>query len=122
MRLNHSLDNFAKLHDESFLITKHRLVKFEHEIKYAKKAAKLVDKALEKAWELSHPGADESDILSSMQGEIFSGGGDYPGNEFIIGSGLGVLLCRYFSGRRKLDLIDQLTLEFSGFTDIIIQF
>ena len=49
-----------------------------------------------------------------MQGAIFSGGGDYPGNEFIIGSGSEALLCRYFTGRRKLDPIDQLTLEFSG--------
>ena len=114
MMLNESLKNFAKLHDESFLITKHRLVKSSQEIKYIKKAAELADKALEKAWELSHPGADESDILSAMQGAIFSGGGDYPGNEFIIGSGSNALLCRYFSGRRKLDSVDQLTLEFAG--------
>ena len=78
MRLNNSLMNFAKLQDESFLVTKHRLVKSDHEIKYVKKAAELADKALEKAWESSHPGADESDILSAMQGAIFSGGGDYP--------------------------------------------
>ncbi len=114
MMLNASLNNFAKLYDESFLVSKHRLVKSDHEIKYVKKAAELADKALEKAWELSHPGADESDILSAMQGAIFSGGGDYPGNEFIIGSGPDALLCRYFSGRRKLDPIDQLTLEFAG--------
>ena len=114
MILNKSLNDFAKLHDESFLVTKHRLVKSDQEIKYIKKAAELADKALEKAWELSHPGADESDILSAMQGAIFSGGGDYPGNEFIIGSGPNALLCRYFSGRRKLDPIDQLTLEFAG--------
>ena len=114
MMLNASLNNFAKLYDESFLVSKHRLVKSDHEIKYIKKAAELADKALEKAWELSHPGADESDILSAMQGAIFSGGGDYPGNEFIIGSGHDALLCRYFSGRRKLDPIDQLTLEFAG--------
>ncbi len=114
MMLNESLSNFANLNDESFLITKHRLVKSNQEIMYVKKAAELADKALEKAWELSHPGADESDILSAMQGAIFSGGGDYPGNEFIIGSGSDALLCRYFSGRRKLDSIDQLTLEFAG--------
>jgi len=114
MMLNETLNNFAELHDESFLITKHRLVKSDQEIKYIMKAAELADKALEKAWELSHPGADESEILSGMQGEIFSGGGDYPGNEFIIGSGPDALLCRYFSGRRKLDPVDQLTLEFAG--------
>jgi Xaa-Pro dipeptidase len=49
MRLNDSLENFAKLHDESFLITKHRLVKSDQEIKYVKKAAELADKALKKA-------------------------------------------------------------------------
>ena len=114
MMLNECLSNFANLNDESFLITKHRLVKSNQEIIYVKKAAALADKALEKAWESSHPGADESDILSAMQGAIFSGGGDYPGNEFIIGSGPDALLCRYFSGRRKLDPIDQLTLEFAG--------
>ena len=114
MMLNESLNNFAKLHDQSFLVTKHRLVKSNQEIKYIKKAAELADKALEKAWELAHPGTNESDILSAMQGAIFSGGGDYPGNEFIIGAGPDALLCRYFSGRRKLDPVDQLTLEFAG--------
>ncbi|MCB1449769.1 MAG: aminopeptidase P family protein, partial [Nitratireductor sp.] len=45
---------------------------------------------------------------------IFSRGGDYPGNEFIIGSGKDALLCRYKSGRRKLSKNDQLTLEWAG--------
>ncbi|MGB0798208.1 MAG: M24 family metallopeptidase, partial [Planktomarina sp.] len=49
-----------------------------------------------------------------MQGAVFEGGGDYAGNEFIIGSGDGALLCRYYSGRRHLDAQDQLTLEWSG--------
>jgi Xaa-Pro dipeptidase len=49
-----------------------------------------------------------------MQGAVFRGGGDYPGNEFIIGSGVDALLCRYFSGRRRLDDEDQLTLEWAG--------
>ncbi len=53
-------------------------------------------------------------ILAAMHNEIFAGGGDYPGNEFIIGSGADALLCRYKSGRRKLDDDDQLTLEFAG--------
>jgi Xaa-Pro dipeptidase len=49
-----------------------------------------------------------------MQGVIFSGGGDYPGNEFIIGSGADALLCRYKSGRRKLEAQDQLTIEWAA--------
>jgi len=63
---------------------------------------------------LAKPGAFEGDILAAMQGSIFEAGGDYAGNEFIIGSGQGGLLCRYFSGRRSLDPVDQLTLEWSG--------
>ena len=53
-------------------------------------------------------------ILAAMHGAIYRGGGDDPGNEFIIGSGPDALLCRYFSGRRHLDAEDQLTLEFAG--------
>jgi Xaa-Pro dipeptidase len=49
-----------------------------------------------------------------MHDAVFEGGGDYPGNPFIIGSGAGALLCRYYSGRRRLDPTDQLTLEFAG--------
>ena len=112
--LNKSLDKFAILHDESLLISRHRLIKSDQELYYVRKAAKLADQALEKAWELSHAGTDESEILAAMQGAVFAGGGDYPGNEFIIGSGPDALLCRYFSGRRKLDNIDQITLEFAG--------
>ena len=49
-----------------------------------------------------------------MHAAIFRGGGDYPGNAFIIGSGRDALLCRYKAGRRRLDAQDQLTLEFAG--------
>ncbi len=59
-------------------------------------------------------GADEGAILAAMQSAIFAGGGDYPANEFIIGSGEDALLCRYKSGRRKLTKNDQLTLEWAG--------
>jgi len=113
LRLNQSLVDFS-LKDESFLISKLRLVKSPSELSYVRKAAHLADKALEKAWGLAHPGTDESSILAAMQSEIFLGGGDYPGNEFIIGSGEDALLCRYFSGRKKLKDFDQLTIEFAG--------
>ena len=49
-----------------------------------------------------------------MQGAVFAGGGDYPANEYIIGSGPDALLCRYKAGRRTLDHSDQLTLEWAG--------
>ena len=59
-------------------------------------------------------GCDEGELLAAMHGAIFRGGGDYPGNEFIIGSGKNALLCRYYSGRRKLNPVDQITLEWAG--------
>ena len=70
--------------------------------------------ALEAAIAETRAGADEGDILAAMHAAIFRGGGDYPGNAFIIGSGRDALLCRYKSGRRRLDPRDQLTLELAG--------
>ena len=114
IRLNNSLDNFAKLHDKSELVSSLRIIKSSAEILYVKKAAELADKALEIVWEYAHAGQDESKILAEMQAVIFRGGGDYPANEFIIGSGKNALLCRYQSEKRKLDEIDQLSLEWAG--------
>ena len=102
------------LTDASTLIDRLRSVKSAQEIEYARRAAELADDAWDEAVRLGHPGAFEGDILAAMQGAVFRGGGDYAGNEFIIGSGAGALLCRYFSGRRRLDAEDQLTLEFAG--------
>ena len=49
----------------------------------------LADDALDAALPLIKQGGDEAAILAAMQGAIFAGGGDYPANEFIIGSGAG---------------------------------
>jgi len=114
MRLNNSLKNFATLHDESELVSYLRVIKSPAEIIYVKKAAELADKAMEAAWQYAHPGQNESKILAEMQGAIFNGGGDYPANEFIIGSGKNALLCRYQSEKRKLDQVDQLSIEWAG--------
>src|SRR4029077_19035404 len=59
-------------------------------------------------------GGDEALILAAMQGAIFAGGGDYPANEFVIGSGEDALIGRYKARRRKLAKNDQLTLEWAG--------
>lgn len=91
-----------------------RQTKSEAEVDMHRKAATLSDDALDAGLELIRPGAFEGDILAAMQGAVFKGGGDYAGNEFIIGSGEHALLCRYYSGRRHLDDRDQLTLEWSG--------
>ena len=79
-----------------------------------RKAAVLADDALEAAIGLTREGAFEGDILAAMHSAIFSAGGDYPGNEFIMGSGRDALLCRHYSGRRCLDKNDQLTIEHAG--------
>lgn len=100
--------------DASDLIRALRRVKSPAEIEMHRRAAALSDDALDQAIQLARPGAFEGDILAAMQGAVFKGGGDYAGNEFIIGSGPGALLCRYYSGRRHLDAQDQLTLEWSG--------
>jgi Xaa-Pro dipeptidase len=116
--LDNGLAGFATLTDASDLVSKMRLVKSPAEIAYVRKAAELADAAWDAAVANARPGAFDGDILAAMHGAIFSGGGDYPANEFIIGSGTGpnsgAMMCRYFTGRRHLDSNDQLTLEFAG--------
>ncbi len=113
-RLSEVLDGFCRLEEASELVSRLRIVKSPAEIAYVRKAAALTDDALDAGMAVIRPGADEGDVLAAMQGAVFKGGGDYSGNPFIIGSGEGALLCRYFSGRRRLDAQDQLTLEFAG--------
>ena len=112
--LDNALNTFATLEDASQIIPRLRAIKSPAEIAFVRKAAELADDALDAAIPLIKKGTDESLILAAMQGAIFEGGGDYPGNEFIIGSGEDALLCRYKSGRRMLADNDQLTLEWAG--------
>jgi len=114
IRLNNTLKNFASLHDKSDLISHLRVIKSAAEINYVKKAAKLADNAMEAAWKWTKAGENESKILAEMQSAVFEGGGDYPANDYIIGSGKNALLCRYQSEKRKLDEIDQLSIEWAG--------
>jgi len=113
-RLDEQLATFARVADASGLVGRLRLFKSEAEIARARRAAELADEAFDAALPLIKGGADEGRILAAMQGAIFAGGGDYPANEFIIGSGPDALLCRYKAGRRKLSKNDQLTLEWAG--------
>ncbi|OWV93250.1 Xaa-Pro dipeptidase [Rhizobium sp. R72] len=112
--LDAQLTSFGQIVDASYLVSHLRLIKSPAEVAYVERAAVLADDALDAALALTTPGADESDILAAMQGAVFAGGGDYPANEFIIGSAEDALLCRYKAGRRKLDPNDQLTLEWAG--------
>jgi Xaa-Pro dipeptidase len=112
--LDEQLKTFGKIVDASGIVGRLRLLKSPAEIRKVEKAAALADAALDAALPLIRQGGDEGEILAAMQGAIFAGGGDYPANEFIIGSGADALLCRYKAGRRKLTKNDQLTLEWAG--------
>jgi len=114
MLLDEQLKTFGKTEDASDLVARLRLLKSPAEIEKVRRAASLADDALDAALPLIKQGGDEAAILAAMQGAVLAGGGDYPANEFIIGSGPDALLCRYKAGRRKLSKNDQLTLEWAG--------
>ncbi len=113
-RVDEQLQTFGQIVDASRIVNRLRLFKSPAEIAKAEKAAALADDALDAALPLIRQGGDEAAIPAAMQGTILAGGGDYPANEFIIGSGADALLCRYKAGRRKLNKNDQLTLEWAG--------
>jgi Xaa-Pro dipeptidase len=112
--LEEALRTFAELEDASGLVPPLRAIKSAAELAYVKRAGELADDAFDAGLAEIHAGADEGHILAAMQGAVFSGGGDYSGNPFIIGSGADALLCRTKTGRRILDDSDQITLEFAG--------
>jgi len=114
LKLNKSLENYCKVEDQSELITKLRVIKSNEELVYVKQAAELADRALDEAWKHAKAGVNESKILAEMQKAVLEGGGDYPANEYIIGSGDNALLCRYQSEKRNLSNTDQLSLEWAG--------
>ena len=114
LMLNSSLKNFCNLLDKSELISCLRVIKSDEEIVYVRKAAELADSALEAVWKTAKAGVNEGKILAEMQKVVFEGGGDYPANNYIIGSGHNALLCRYQSEKRILDKQDQLSIEWAG--------
>jgi len=113
-RVTAAMDGLCRLDDASELVSRLRVVKSPAEIAYVRRAGELADDAYDAGVATTGAGASEAEILNAMQGAVFKGGGDYPGNEFIIGSGRDALLCRYYTGRRQLDPRDQLTLEWAG--------
>ena len=114
LKINKSLENYCKVEDQSELITKLRVIKSNEELVYVRRAAELADKALDEAWKHTKAGASEAKILAEMQRVVLEGGGDYPANEYIIGSGDNALLCRYQAEKRNLSDTDQLSLEWAG--------
>ena len=114
LKLNKSLEKYCNVEDQSELITKLRVIKSQEEIVYVRKAAELADNALDQAWKHTKAGASEAKILAEMQKAVLEGGGDYPANEYIIGSGHNALLCRYQAEKRELSNKDQLSIEWAG--------
>ena len=114
LRVAAALIGLATLSDASHLVPALRVTKSAEELAFVRQAGSLSDAADRAAIDVLQPGADESAILAAQHAAIFTAGGDHPANEFIIGSGRDALLCRYKSGRRKLDRDDQITLEFAG--------
>ncbi len=102
------------IEDHSELLRSLRRVKSPAEIAMHRRAAELADAAMEAGLAATRAGAFEGDILAAMQGAVLRGGGDYAGNEFILGSGKQALLSRYHSGRRHLEAQDQMTWEWAG--------
>jgi len=113
-RLDAQMSSFAKIIDISGLVDRLRLVKTQEEIVHIRKAAALSDAIFDAALDKIAPGVSEADILAAMMQANLVGDGDFPANEYIIGSGPDALLCRYKSGRLLLQPQDQLTLEWSG--------
>ena len=113
-RVDDALVSFAEIEDASSIVAHLRTIKSTEEVVHVRKAAEAADAALDAALDQTRAGADEGKILAAMQGAVFELGGDYPANEFIVGSGDDALLCRYKAGRRKLSNNDQLTLEWAG--------
>ena len=113
-RVEASLDGFCELVEASDLVTRLRMVKSPAEIEYVREAARLADLGLDRAVEVAAPGVFEGEVLAALQGAIFKGGGDFPANEVIIGSGPRAPLFRYAAGMRRMDPVDQLSLEWAG--------
>lgn len=113
-RVETALDGFCGLVEASDLVTRLRAVKSPAELAHVREAARLADLGLDRAVEAAAPGAFEGDVLAVLQGAIFEGGGDFPANEVIIGSGPRALLFRSAAGMRRMDPVDQLSLEWAG--------
>jgi len=113
-RLSAAMEGYCALTDASELVSKLRVIKSPAEIEYVRKAGQLGDAGWDAAVEVAGPGVDEGEVLAALQGAIFRGGGDFPANNIVLGSGRDAMLCRYHTGRRKIDPQDQLTIEWAG--------
>ncbi|CEP67477.1 Peptidase M24, structural domain [Moorella glycerini] len=80
-RLEMKLPN-AKFKDATLLVNYVRIIKSPREIEYMKKAARLVEKAMQTAIDYINEGVRECDVVANIYHSMISGtedfGGDYP--------------------------------------------
>ena len=112
--LSARLEGFCELVDASYLVRGLRLIKSPSELAYVRRAAELADRSLQAMLAEARPGAFEGDIAAAGAVPILSGGGDPPPSGPVLGSGDRALLVRSASGFRRLDAVDQLTMEFAA--------
>jgi Xaa-Pro dipeptidase len=108
------LAGFCCLTDASRLIRALRVVKSPAELAYVRQAAELADRALDAMLAAAKPGAFEGDIAAAGAVPILAGGGDPPPSGPVLSSGDRALLLRSTTGFRRLDRVDQLTMEFAA--------
>jgi Xaa-Pro dipeptidase len=108
------LEGWCELQDGSDIVHSLRLVKSPAEIAYVRKAAELADKALIAMMDTAGPDVFEGDVQAAGQATIYRGGGDPAASGPVLGSGERALLIRNSTGARRLDAVDQLTMEFAG--------
>jgi Xaa-Pro dipeptidase len=113
-QLRSRLDGWCELVDASHVVRTLRLVKSETELAYVRRAAELADRSLEAMLARAKPGAFEGEIAAAGAVPILAGGGDPPPSGPVLGSGERALLVRSASGFRRLDAVDQLTIEFAA--------
>jgi Xaa-Pro dipeptidase len=108
------LEGWCELVDGSHVVRALRLVKSPAEIAYVRRSAELADQSLEAMLAATKPGAFEGDIAAAGAVPILAGGGDPPPSGPVLGSGDRALLVRSAAGFRRLDPVDQLTMEFAA--------
>ena len=112
--LRAALEGVASWQDASALMSGLRLVKSPAEIAYVREAATYADLALDAAYEAIGPQVDENQVLAAMTARQLQAGSDLSASRWILGSGPLALMCRSFSGYRKISNPDQVTLEWAG--------
>lgn len=113
-RVQAALAGWCRLEDASDLVRALRIVKSPAELAYVREAGALADRSLQAMIDTAGPGVFEGEVHAAGHAAIYIGGGDVAASPPVLGSGERALLVRASTGFRKLDAVDQLTLEFAA--------